>query len=84
MAAKTPASVKFLSSGNGISIILASFADIDDGDTWASEINGIVTLVVTDKTGTTTTGLSASFSGTDVTFKTATANKAVDLLIYRR
>jgi hypothetical protein len=83
MPALTPTLVRNENAGTERKV-LARFASVDDGDTWASNIKGITHVVPVDKTGTTTAGVAASFSGTTITFKTGTNGKAVDLLVYAR
>lgn len=84
MAAKTPATVKHLSSGNGVSVILASFSDIDDGDTWTSGMNGIVSFVVVPTNSADNATATAAVSSGTFTFQTGASNLTVDLLIYKR
>lgn len=86
MAAKVPTSVKFLSSGNGITHIIAVFDNIDTTDTWTSGIKGIVTLhFASSDAGTLDGAVSATATAEGViTFLTADDNQAGTLHIYRR
>lgn len=87
MAAKTPSSVKNLGPVGDCRLILASFTDIDDGDTWASALNGIVAVIAQDTDNPTTqasVGCAVAFSGSTITFYPAEDNKTVDLFIWVR
>jgi hypothetical protein len=87
MAAKTPATVLNLGPMGDCRLICASFADIDDGDTWASAITGIVKVWAHDTDNPTTqasVGCAASHSGSDITFYPAEDNKTVDLYLLVR
>lgn len=84
MAAITPASIRYLGVAGGIREILARFTSVDDADTWASGLKGIITWTATDRTGTTTSGVAASESSATFTFKVATNGKAVDLVVKLR
>lgn len=87
MAAKTPASVLNLGPMGDCRLICASFADLDDGDTWASALTGIVKAWTADTDNATTqasVGCGVSFSGSDFTFYPAEDNKTVDLFVLVR
>jgi hypothetical protein len=84
MAAVTPTSVNKLSLGN-VQGLIANFANTtDNGDTWASGINGILAVLASQADGSGTQaseGAGASFSGTTVTIQLAEDNSAVTLLV---
>lgn len=87
MAAKTPASVLNLGPMGDCRLICASFTDLDDGDTWASGLSGIVKCWAQgtdDPTTQANTGCAVAFSGSDFTFYPAEDNKAVDLFVLVR
>jgi hypothetical protein len=73
MAAKTPSSIIRESAGSLTSHI-ATFADIDNGDTWASGVPGIVFAVADNLVGVTV-------SGTTLTFTASADNLAVKALL---
>lgn len=86
MAAVTPTSIKQANFGSLNGIIASFAATTDDADTWASGINDIVFVLVTqaDTAGTqAATGAGASFSGATVTFHLGEDNSAVEVLVLR-
>lgn len=88
MAAKVPTNVKNLGKLNGLRIIKASFDgtvssnDIDNADTWASGIKGIVFAFFAP---TTTTGdVACAVSGTTITFACSASNQIGNIIVFAR
>jgi hypothetical protein len=83
MAAKTPTIIDLGPAGNARHLI-CQFADIDDGDTWASSLTGILSKVIDNKTDGVV--VSATLSSTTFTFTVAGSgsNKVVDMHVYVR
>lgn len=71
MAAKTPASTKQENLGS-VTLKMFTFTDIDDADTFASAVVGIVNAWFnrTDDPTQGTEGVGVSVSGSDITFNT--------------
>jgi hypothetical protein len=87
MAAVTPSTTYRESCGSGTLIIANFAATTDDGDTWASGIEGIVSVMAcqADTAGTaTSTGAGASFSGKTVTFHIGEADSKVTLWVFAK
>lgn len=87
MAAKTPSSVKTLGKMQGLRLVLASFTDLDDGDTWASGLKGVVGQWANDSDDPTTqasVGVAVAHSAGTFTFYPAEDNKTADLFILVR
>lgn len=84
MAAVTP-SATYRESVGSLTLTIATFAaTVDNGDTWASGIQGIlgVWITGTDAPGTQTNiGSGASFSGATVTLRLAEDNSACTLFV---
>ena len=78
MAAKTPDSILSESWGS-LRLYIATFStnDIDNGDTWASAIPGIVGYwgCLNDDGTQEKEGLAIALSGTTLTFKVGEANR---------
>lgn len=83
MADKTPTIIDLGPAGNARHLI-CQFSDIDDADTWASGLTGILGKVIDNKTDGVV--VSATLSGSTFTFTVAGSgsNKAVDLHVYVR
>lgn len=85
MAAKTP--TLYRESMGSLTLHICSFSDIDDGDTWASGINGIMTVIgqqTSDPIAESDDALSVSvtnFATGAMTFYTGQSNRAVDLIV---
>ena len=86
MAAITPASVTHLGITGSYSLVLARFTSVDDGDTWASGLNGVVTAIAA-QTGDPGTQASAGFSHTQsagtFTFYPGEDNLGLDLIVIK-
>lgn len=85
MAAKTPSTVVQHNAGSQTKIV-ATFTDLDDGDTWASGIVGVQDWICQDTDNPTTqasVGIAVSYSGTTFTFYPAEDNKTAKLIIYK-
>lgn len=84
MAAKTPSTIKQHSAGSQTKIV-ATFTDIDDGDTWASSLSGVQDYIFSRTDNPTTQGSAgvavAESSGT-FTFYPAEDNAAGKLIVY--
>ena len=85
MAAKTPSSVKIASMGN-LRLLVATFADLDDGDTWASGLtNQPVWNYWAHDTDNPTTqasvGIACSYSAGTFTLYPAEDNKTGKLFV---
>jgi len=84
MAAVTPSTIIESSQGDN-KLIIANFANTtDSGDTWASGIQGIVSVMAcqADVAGTaTSTGAGASYSGSTITLYMGEANSAMTVWI---
>lgn len=84
MAAVTPSKIIESSQGDN-KLIIANFANtLDNADTWASGIPGIVSVMAcqADTAGTaTSTGAGASFSGSTITFHIGENDSAVTLWV---
>jgi hypothetical protein len=85
MPAKTPTA--FVSGENARRTDLENcryheyaFADIDDGDTWTSNMDGVIRVGLADNAGNMTV---AESSGT-FTFQTDTENSTCTLLVWSR
>lgn len=87
MASVTPASVLQENLGS-LRLVIATFANTtDDGDTWASAMNGIVKYWTQDTDDPTTqgsVGVAAGLSSGTFTFYPAEDNKSFDLFILQR
>lgn len=84
MAAKTPSSVKRYNSGDQAKLV-ATFTDVDDGDTWASGLDGVQDWVfqrTDDPTTQASAGVSVAESSGTFTFYPAEDNTAGKLIIY--
>lgn len=83
MAAKTPTIIDLGPAGNARHLV-AQFADIDDGDTWASGLSNIISKLIDNKTDGVV--VSATLSSSTYTFTVAGAgtNKVVDVHVYVR
>lgn len=84
MAAVTPTSVTQASFGS-LAVHIATFANTtDDGDTWASAIEGIVAVIPVQFDGVTTqasAGIGYTLSGSTITIVLGEDNTAVKLLV---
>jgi len=87
MAAVTP-STTYRENVGSLTLTIANFANTtDDADTWASGIEGIVSVMAcqADTAGTAAaTGSGASFSGSTITFHVGEDNSAITLHVYSR
>lgn len=81
MAAKTPASVSQESLGS-VRLVRAVFTDVDNTDTWASAITGVIDGWFSPSTTTGSTGVSVS--GSTVTFACSADNQAGTLYLLCR
>ena len=89
MASKTPSTINTVFSANGARLIVATFTDIDDGDTWTSGLgnSGVVAYFTQDNDDPTTqasVGCAAVYSSGTFTFYRAEDNKVVALFVYLR
>lgn len=84
MATVTPSTLIQSSQGDN-KLIIANFANTtDNGDTWASGIEGIVSVMAcqADTAGTAAaTGSGASYSGSTITFHIGEDNSAITLWV---
>ena len=85
MAAKTPSNV-YTGSLGSFRLIIARFADLDDGDTWASGLGSepVKTYWAQDRDNPTTqasVGVAATYSAGSFTFYPAEDNKLADLFV---
>jgi len=82
MAAKTPSAVLRESVGS-LTLQIATFSDIDNGDTWASGIQGIVGAwgSGTDVPTQGTEGIDIGVSGSTLTFSTGEDNRAGKIFV---
>ena len=84
MAAVTPSTTARHSMGD-LTLTIANFANTtDDADTWASGIEGIVSVMANpaeDATLQSSTGAGASYSGSTVTLHLAEDNAAITLWV---
>jgi hypothetical protein len=87
MAAVTPTSVKQENVGS-LRLLIATFADTtDDGDTWASGLDGVVAFWTQDIDNPTTqanVGVAAGLSSGTFTFYPAEDNKNFYLFVLQR
>lgn len=87
-AAKTPTAGTIRSHSVGsLRLVTADFSDLDDGDTWASGISGILAVWVSDTDDPTTqasVGIAAAFSGSTVTVYPAEDNKTGTVYVLTR
>lgn len=83
MAAKTPTVINLGPDGDSRHLV-CQFSDIDDGDTWASSLTGIVSKLIDNKTDGVV--VSATLSGSTFTFTVASSgsNKVVDMHVWVR
>ncbi len=84
MATRTPDSVIHLTAGNGTRRLRASFADIDDGDTWATGMSGIVNIIALgtdDPTTQASNGIDTALSSGTITFYPGEDNRVVNVII---
>ena len=80
----TPSTIKQESAGN-LKLILATFTDIDNGETWASGITEIVKYHATGTDDPTTQGnesIDVALSGSTFTFYTGEDNRTGTLFVY--
>jgi len=78
MAVRTPDPLRVENTGSS-TLHIATFADIDDGDTWASGIQGVIGYFANatdDVTSGQLSGIDVSLSGTTFTFNTGEDNRA--------
>lgn len=83
MAAKTPSSVKTYSMGDSF-IKQATFTDLDDGDTWASGLEGVKGYWIVrtdDPTTQASVGIAVGESSGTFTFYPAEDNSAAVLYV---
>jgi hypothetical protein len=85
MAAKTPSTVQRESVGS-VNLLVTSFADIDNGDTYDSGLNSVVGYWAngTDVPTQTNEGIDVGESAGVFTFSTGEDNRAVTLYILVR
>lgn len=83
MAAKVPDSIVVVKKGT-VREFIATFSstDLDNGDTWASGIVGIVDAAFHPSTTTGVVGV--AFSGSDLTFACSAANQLGRLVVTAR
>lgn len=87
MAAKTPSTVRNLGPMGDCRLVQAIFTDIDDTDTWASGLTGIIGFWAHDNDDPTTqasVGCAVTQSSGTFTFYPAEDNKPVDLYVLVR
>ena len=78
MAARTPSAVERISMGSA-TLIVGTFTDIDDGDTWATGMGSAAKYVWangTDDPTQTKEGIDCALSSGTVTFSTGEDNRA--------
>ena len=83
MAAVTPDSVKRVNMG-GVTAYIADFSGVSSGDTWDSGISNIAYIAPTQKEAAGTqasTGIGASYDGSEITILLGEDDKDVKLLI---
>lgn len=85
MAAKTPSSVNSYNMG-ALTLSIASFTDIDSGDTYATGLPNAIAYWAngTDVPSITDEGVGVSVSNNTATFTTGEANRTVDFYLLTR
>jgi hypothetical protein len=79
MAAKTPSTIKRESNGSN-NLLICTFTDIDDTDTWTSGMNSVIGAWVNATDGVTG-GIDVAESAGVFTFSTASANRTAQVYV---